>query len=78
MEKLGSSLKVSDEGFVVGTACWGYLWSIVSLTKMRRACLRLRAKDIRYSCRTAFAVERDILTRDVPSMCVCVYLLNCT
>ena len=33
MEKLGSSLKVSDEGFIVGTACWGYLWSIVSLTK---------------------------------------------
>ena len=25
VEKLGSSLKASDEGFVVGTACWGYL-----------------------------------------------------
>ena len=34
---------------------------------MRRACLRLRAKDIRCSCRTAFAVERDILPRVVPS-----------
>ena len=35
--------------------------------KMRRACLRLRAKGIRCSCRTAFAVERDILARVVPS-----------
>ena len=34
---------------------------------MRRACLRLRAKGIRCSCRTAFAVERDILARVVPS-----------
>ena len=34
---------------------------------MRRACLRLRAKGIRCSCRTAFAVERDILARAVPS-----------
>ena len=34
---------------------------------MRRACLRLRAKGIRGSCRTAFAVERNILARDVPS-----------
>ena len=34
---------------------------------MRRACLRLRAKSIRCSCRTAFAVERDILARVVPS-----------
>ena len=25
VEKLGSFLKVSDEGFVVRTACWGYL-----------------------------------------------------
>ena len=33
---------------------------------MRRACLRLRAKGIRCSCRTAFAVERDILARVVP------------
>ena len=33
--------------------------------KMRRACLRLRAKGIRCSCRTAFAVERDILARVV-------------
>ena len=30
---------------------------------MRGACLRLRAKDIRCSCRTAFAVEKDILAR---------------
>ena len=30
---------------------------------MRRACLRLRAKGIRCSRRTAFAVERDILAR---------------
>ena len=34
---------------------------------MRSACLRLRAKCIRYSCRIAFAVERDILARVVPS-----------
>ena len=34
---------------------------------MRRACLRLRAKGIRCSCRTAFAVERDKLARVVPS-----------
>ena len=34
---------------------------------MRRACLRLRAKGIRCSCRIAFAVERNILTRVVPS-----------
>ena len=34
---------------------------------MRRACLRLRAKGIRCSCRIAFAVERDILARVVPS-----------
>ena len=34
---------------------------------MRRACLRLQAKGIRCSCRTAFAVERDILARVVPS-----------
>ena len=34
---------------------------------MRRACLRLRAKGIRCSCRTAFAVERNILARVVPS-----------
>ena len=34
---------------------------------MRRACLRLRAKGIRCSCRTAFAVERDILAGVVPS-----------
>ena len=34
---------------------------------MRRKCLRLRAKGIRCSCRTAFAVERDILAWVVPS-----------
>ena len=34
---------------------------------MRRACLRLRAKGIRCSCRTAFAVERYILARVIPS-----------
>ena len=34
---------------------------------MRRACLRLRAKSIRGSCRTAFAVERGILARVVSS-----------
>ena len=34
---------------------------------MRRAWLRLRAKGIRCSCRTSFAVERDILARVVPS-----------
>ena len=34
---------------------------------MRRACLRLRAKGIRCSCRTYFAVKRDILARVVPS-----------
>ena len=34
---------------------------------MRRACLRLRAKSIRCSWRIAFAVERDILARVVPS-----------
>ena len=34
---------------------------------MRRACLRLRAKGIRCSCRISFAVERDILARVVPS-----------
>ena len=37
------------------------------IKKMRRACLRLRAKDIRCSCRTAFAVERNILARVFPS-----------
>ena len=35
--------------------------------KMRRACLRLRAKGIRCFCQTAFAVERNILARVVPS-----------
>ena len=45
---------------------------------MRRACLRLRAKVIRYSCQTAFAVERDILAR-VVCVCVCVFInLNIT
>ena len=34
---------------------------------MRRACLRLRAKSIRCSCRTSFAVEGDIPARVVPS-----------
>ena len=34
---------------------------------MRRTCLRLRAKGIRCSCRTAFAVERDIRARIVSS-----------
>ena len=34
---------------------------------MSTACLRLRAKGIRCSCRTAFAVGRDILARVVPS-----------
>ena len=34
---------------------------------MRRVCLSLRANGIRCSCRTAFAVERDILARIVPS-----------
>ena len=34
---------------------------------MGRACLRLRVKGIRCSCRTAFAVERDILAEVVPS-----------
>ena len=34
---------------------------------MRRACLRLQVKGIRCSCRTAFAVERDILARIAPS-----------
>ena len=34
---------------------------------MRRASLSLRAKGIRCSCRTAFAAERDILARAVPS-----------
>ena len=34
---------------------------------MRRACLRLRAEGIRCSCRTACAVERDILARVIPS-----------
>ena len=34
---------------------------------MRSACLRVRAKGIRCSRRTAFAVERDILARVVPS-----------
>ena len=34
---------------------------------MRRACLRLQAKGIRCSCRTAFAVEGDVLTKVVPS-----------
>ena len=34
---------------------------------MRRACFRLRAKGIRCSCRTVFAVEKDILVRVVPS-----------
>ena len=33
---------------------------------MHRACLRLRTEGIRYSCLTAFAVERDILARVVP------------
>ena len=52
----------------MGSACWGCLKSIVSLTKkMRSACLRLRAKGIRCFCRTAFAVERDMLARVVPS-----------
>ena len=34
---------------------------------MRRACLRLRAKDIRCFCQTSFAVESDILAKVVPS-----------
>ena len=34
---------------------------------MCRPRLRLRAKGIRCSCRTSFAVERDILARVVPS-----------
>ena len=34
---------------------------------MRRACLRLRGKGIRCSCRTVFAVERDTLASVVPS-----------
>ena len=34
---------------------------------MRSSCLRLRAEGIRYSCRTAFAVEKDILATVVPS-----------
>ena len=34
---------------------------------MRSSCLRLRAEGIRCSCRTAFAVERYILARVVPS-----------
>ena len=34
---------------------------------MPRACLRLRAKGIRCFCQTAFALERDILARVVPS-----------
>ena len=34
---------------------------------MRSVCLRLRVKSIRCSCRTAFAVERDIRARVVPS-----------
>ena len=34
---------------------------------MRRAYLRLRAKGIRCSAQTTFAVERDILARVVPS-----------
>ena len=34
---------------------------------MRRACLSLRTKGIRCSCRIAFAVERDNLARVVPS-----------
>ena len=34
---------------------------------MRRACLRLRAKGIRCSWQIAFAVERNILTRVIPS-----------
>ena len=34
---------------------------------MYRACLRLRAKDIQCSCRSAFAVERDILARVTPA-----------
>ena len=39
---------------------------------MRRTCLRLRAKGIRYSCRTAFALERDILAKVVPSREFCM------
>ena len=34
---------------------------------MRGACLRLRDKAIRCSCRTAFAVERNTMARVVPS-----------
>ena len=34
---------------------------------MHNACLTLRAKGVRCSCRTAFAVERYILARVVPS-----------
>ena len=34
---------------------------------MGRASLRLRAKGIQCSCRTAFAMERNILARVVPS-----------
>ena len=30
---------------------------------MRSACLRLRAKGVRYSCQTSFTVKRDILAR---------------
>ena len=34
---------------------------------MRNSCLSLRAKGMRCSCRTAFAVERDISPRVVTS-----------
>ena len=66
MEKLSSYFRVNDE--VWGDRLLGLPVEHYELDKkMGRACLRLPAKGIRCSCRTAFAVERDILARVVPS-----------
>ena len=76
MEKLSSSLKVSDEGLRCGDRLLRLPVEHCGLDKkMRRACLRLRAKGIRCFCRTAFAVERVILARVVPY--VCIYVCMC-
>ena len=67
MEKLHSSLRVSDDGLIMGPRTEATCRALWVWQKMRSACLRLRAKGIRCSCRTPFAVEGDILAWIVPS-----------
>ena len=78
MEKLGSSLKVSGEGLVVGTACRGV-----------RACVLARARVCVYVDVCVFS-KLHITAQSGPvilvilchshcvCVCVCVCLLNCT